>query len=550
MKLKTGTGLILSLALTVSTILTGGLPAKAEAAASPPQITANTYIGDTGRMVESFDLHLGSANSYADLKASDFEITGNYNGYPVNEKNETVQENYADDGVELSWNGNVLSLKVKPFKYAGGPVSAFAVTNERYPELSFDKTSVKVVKTQTLDDFVPGEYTGTNGVKLSYQLKLSEAAAPQPLIVWLHGGGEVGTDNLKQLTENKGAVAWTDAGYDTSVLSVQFPTNYGWKIYDNPDELSLMQDYFELQAELIKELVDSGEVDPNRIYVVGASSGGGGALRFLMQYPDLFAGSIVIAAKDAVADYKGSVDTFKSELKDLTDVPIWLVHAQNDPITDSRTSTLAYEALTGLGNNQSKLTIYDDAFLASQQLYGDFRHCSWIPVFNDKNMLAWLFEQKKTDTVPISLQQDAQVTRAELAALLSDRLKLSEVLDTEIYTDTEKTLQDLAIRQTTTAGIMRGTGAGLFNPNLAVTRAQLAMIADNVMRKASQQQASSTSSPAAFSDVPTSHWASEAIGRSVAAGILKGDSATHFAPNRLVTGAEATQLVELLASRM
>lgn len=549
MNLKKSTGLILSVVMAACTMLTGGLPAKAEAA-SPAQITANTYIGDTGRMVKSFELQVRSTSSYVGLKASDFAITGNFDGYPVNEKNETVQHDYADDGVELSWADNILSLKVKPFKYSGGPVSKFAVTNERYPELSFNEATVTDVKTQSIDDFVPGEYTGTNGEKLNYRLKLTKSTTPNPLIVWLHGGGEVGTDNVKQLTENKGAVSWTNSGYDTSVLAVQFPENYGWKIYNNPEELSLMRDYFEVQAELINKLVDSGEVDPNRIYVVGVSSGGGGALRFLTQYPELFAGSIIVAAKDAVADYTGSVDKFKSELKDLTDVPVWLVHAQNDPITDSRTSTLTYEALTRLGNNQAKLTIYDDAFLASQQLYGDFRHCSWILVFNDKNMLAWLFGQKKPAATSVSLLQDAQVTRAELAALLADQLKLGEVIGTDIYTDTVNSPEDLAIRQNTTAGIMKGTGVGLFNPNLAVTRAQLAMIADNVMRNADQKLASSAASPVAFNDVPNGHWASEAIGHSVAAGILNSDSATQFAPNRPVTGAEATKFVELLTSRM
>ncbi len=547
MTLKKGTGLMLTLVLSIGTILTGGLPAKAEAA-PPAQITANTYIGDTGRMVESFDLKVSNSSEYADLKASDFEITGNYNGYPVNEKNETVQADYTDDGVELSWHENALSLKVKPFKYPGGPKFEFAVTNERYPELSFNQASVTTVKTRTVDDFAAGEYTGTNGEKLTYRLKLTDSSAPQPLVVWLHGGGEVGADNLKQLTENKGAVAWIDSGYDTSVLAVQFPKNYGWKIYNNPEELSLMRDYFEVQAELIGKLVDSGKVDPNRIYVVGVSSGGGGALRFLMQYPGLFAGSIVIAAKDAVADYTGSVDTFKRELKDLPDVPVWLVHAQNDPITDSRTSTLAYEALTGLGNKQAKLSIYDDAFMASQQLYGDFRHCSWVPVFNDKNMLNWLFEQKKTAAAPVSLQQNAQVTRAELAALLADRLNLAEVIGTDIYNDTDNSPQDLAIRQNTTAGIMKGIGGSRFAPDLAVTRAQLAVIADNIVRNAGPDQAPSSASAAKFSDVPSGHWASEAISRSVAAGILNGDSATRFAPNRFVTGAEATKFVEMLAS--
>ncbi|CAM4394894.1 hypothetical protein P4H94_32630 [Paenibacillus macerans] len=115
MKRKKDTALMLTLVLAIGTALTGGWPAKADAA-SPLQITANTYIGDAGRMVESFDLKVSDASKYADLKASDFEITGNYDGYPLNENNEAVQADYTDDGVELSWNESVLSIKVKPFK--------------------------------------------------------------------------------------------------------------------------------------------------------------------------------------------------------------------------------------------------------------------------------------------------------------------------------------------------------------------------------------------------------------------------------------------------
>ena len=131
---------------------------------------------------------------------------------------------------------------------------------------------------------------------------------------------------------------------------------------------------------------------------------------------------------------------------------------------------------------------------------------------------------------------------------MADRLNLAEVIGTDIYNDTDNSPQDLAIRQNTTAGIMKGIGGSRFAPDLAVTRAQLAVIADNIVRNAGPDQAPSSASAAKFSDVPSGHWASEAISRSVAAGILNGDSATRFAPNRFVTGAEATKFVEMLAS--
>ena len=106
-----------------------------------------------------------------------------------------------------------------------------------------------------------------------------------------------------------------------------------------------------------------------------------------MQYPDLFAGAIIVAAKDTVADYTGSVEAFKQELKGIVDVPMWIMHAQNDPTTDSRTSSLAYQALTEMGAKQVHLTLYDDAFMDSQRFYGGLKHWSWVPALTIKRLL-------------------------------------------------------------------------------------------------------------------------------------------------------------------
>ncbi|MEJ8303377.1 S-layer homology domain-containing protein [Saccharibacillus sacchari] len=551
MKKRTGLTLIAALAL-------GGVPwgvngpianaAEANAATTPLEVTAHTYIGDAGRMAESFELVLPANASYAGLQASDFDITGNYDGYPLNAAGEIVQEDYKDDGILLKRDGNVLSMTVKPFKYPGGYVSEFAVVNKRYPELSFNAEQVSKVQTRTVDDFEAGKITGANGESLTYQLKLSESTEARPLVVWLHGGGEVGTDNFKQLTENRGATVWTESGYDTSVLAVQFPENYGWKIYENAEELTRMQDFFEVQMELIDRLVSEGKVDPQRIYVVGPSSGGGGTFRFLMQYPNKFAGAIAIAAKDTIADYEGSVDAFKQELKDITDTPVWIVHAENDPTTDSRTSTLAYQALAEMGAPQTKMTIYDDAFMDEGRFYGGMKHWSWVPVFNDKKMLDWLFAQKnESSPSAATLAKESSVAREDLARVLAQRLNLEEVRGTSIYADTADSSYDLAIRQASTAGVMQGVGSDRFAPDLAVTRAQLAVLADRVLGSDNE---AGTAVASAYGDVPTSYWAAQAIARVTSEKIMQGTSASAFGPNRLVTGAEVEAvLAKLVAAK-
>lgn len=74
--------------LLAAVIGTAGLivPAAAEEATFVQQITGQAYVGDAGTMVESFDIKVSDVSRYADLQAEDFDITGNYDGYPVNEQ--------------------------------------------------------------------------------------------------------------------------------------------------------------------------------------------------------------------------------------------------------------------------------------------------------------------------------------------------------------------------------------------------------------------------------------------------------------------------------
>lgn len=517
------------------------------------RIQANTYVGDPGEMVESFDITVANPEKYQNLKASDFEITGNYDGYPLNEAEEIIQNEYEDDGIKLTITDHTIHMAVKPFKYPGGFKSAFAVTSKAYPELSFDDKNVNVVKTRTVDEFENGQFTGSNGANLSYQLKRSTSEEPKPLMVWLHGGGEVGTDGRSHLTANRGAVVWTESGYDTSVLAVQYPENYSFKIYDNPEQLAQMQAYFVAQYELIQKLVAEGEVDPNRIYLSGVSSGGGGAFRFLTQYPDLFAGAIIVAAKDTVADYTGSVEAFKKELKDIVDVPVWIMHAKNDPTTDSRTSSLAYQALTELGAKHVKMTLYEDAYMDSQRLYGGMKHWSWVPAFDNKEVLADLFQLSKGTSgeqdggnIEHGTKPTEPVTRAQIALVLADKLNLPEVSESAYpYTDSAPEWARQAIATVTKAGLMKGVSNQMFASGEEVTRAQMAVIVDHILTSRGWN-AAGESTVVLFKDLNDKHWAYEAVQNSAKAGIMSGMSKDQFESSKSVTG---TQL-ELILQRL
>ncbi|WP_272037919.1 S-layer homology domain-containing protein [Paenibacillus sp. JJ-100] len=539
------------LALTMSlSVIWPGISRAEEAQVT--QIQANTFVGDPGEMVESFDITVTDVEKYKNLKASDFEITGNYDGYPLNAAGEIVQNNYEDDGITLTIKDRTIHMAVKPFKYPGGLKSEFAVTNKTYPELSFDQNNIDQVKTRTVDEFEHASFTASNGVTLSYNLKRSPSKEAKPLMVWLHGGGEVGTDGRNHLTANRGAVVWTESGYDTSVLAVQYPENYSFKIYDNAEQLPIMEAYFKAQYELIQKLVAEGEVDPDRIYLSGVSSGGGGAFRFLTQYPDLFAGAIIVAAKDTIADYTGSVDAFKQELKGIVDVPIWIMHAENDPTTDSRTSSLAYQALTEMGAKQVHLELYDDAFMDSHRFYGGLKHWSWVPAFNNKEVIASLFNLHKGKTgdqdqgsSDDGVQPSEPVTRAQIAVVLADALQLPEGTEDYPYADDAPEWAVKAITKVTKAGLMKGIGNETFAPENEVTRAQMAVIVDHILSSKAWVP-DDDSAAIVFDDINSKHWAYTAVQNSVRAGVLTGVIKGQFNPNHSVTGAQLEQIIDQL----
>ena len=84
-----------------------------------------------------------------------------------------------------------------------------------------------------------------------------------------------------------------------------------------------------------------------------------------------------------------------NEVKDagITDLPIWFVHAFNDPVCTSYATTLMYDALKELGAENNKLTLYsDEEMLAGEQW---FFHTSWVIAYNTPEMIDWIFTQSK-----------------------------------------------------------------------------------------------------------------------------------------------------------
>jgi predicted peptidase len=126
-----------------------------------------------------------------------------------------------------------------------------------------------------------------------------EAGTQYPLVVFLHGAGERGTDNERQLTHGVPQFLTTEnrAKYPCFLIAPQCPAGQRWVEVDWGSESHVQPQEPSAPARLTLELIDRtmGElpIDPDRVYVTGLSMGGFGAWDLLARRPDLFAAATI-----------------------------------------------------------------------------------------------------------------------------------------------------------------------------------------------------------------------------------------------------------------
>ncbi len=97
------------------------------------------------------------------------------------------------------------------------------------------------------------------------------------------------------------------------------------------------------------------------------------------------------------------------------------------------------------------------------------------------------------------------------------------------YGDTNGHWAESSIDRWSNAGVVHGTGAGEFNPNGDMSRAEAAQIFANLLRL------KETTSISGYSDVDASAWYVDAVSKCVAAGILNGTGGNTMSPGMTVT---------------
>ncbi|MBU5350688.1 prolyl oligopeptidase family serine peptidase [Paenibacillus barcinonensis] len=229
-------------------------------------------------------------------------------------------------------------------------------------------------------------------IHLTYASYMPETSKKKPLIIWLHGAGEGGTDPRIALLGNK-VTALADESIqkyfgDAAVLVPQTPTfwmNDGTGQYTKDGKSMYTRSLTALIKQYVKQ--HAADIDTDRIYIGGCSNGGFMTLNMLLANPDYFA-----AAYPSAEAYDDSWLT-KQDIAKLKNIPIWFTAAGADQTVDtSKTSTATYKRLIAAGAKNVHYS-YFDKVLDMSGLYskgnGDNApyeyngHWSWIPVLNN-----------------------------------------------------------------------------------------------------------------------------------------------------------------------
>ena len=207
-----------------------------------------------------------------------------------------------------------------------------------------------------------------------------------PLLVFLHGVGERGNDNEKQLVW--GADWFTDSlnrlRYPAIIVMPQCPTSDYWanmiqtSVQDSLggrafDTSQPVRKTLGLVFDFIDTLLAHGGIDRQRVYIGGLSMGGFGTFEALWRRPDLFAAAFPICGG-------GSPEKARSYAPRL---PIWVFHGDADQVVTVSHSRRMVQALRAAGA-RVKYTEYPGV-----------GHDSWKNAFQEKELMGWIFSQRK-----------------------------------------------------------------------------------------------------------------------------------------------------------
>ena len=217
------------------------------------------------------------------------------------------------------------------------------------------------------DTQIAQNFSGDFVVKVNYSYLLSKPEGYEsdtgkkwPLVIFLHGSGERGSDLEKVKMHGPPKLIAAGQKIPAIVASLQCPAGELW----SPHGVKAVTDH----------LIKTERIDTSRVYLTGLSMGGFGTWETAFEYPDTYA---------AIAPVCGGAGVRWVTAERLKHLPAWIFHGDKDGAVPVENSHKIHDALKKIGA-PVKLTIYPGV-----------GHDSWTATYANPEFWKWLFEQQR-----------------------------------------------------------------------------------------------------------------------------------------------------------
>lgn len=215
----------------------------------------------------------------------------------------------------------------------------------------------------------------TKTLEANYLLFLPEgydakAETKWPLMIFLHGAGERGTNLNLVAVHGPPKLVKTDKEFPFVLVSPQCPSGQRWQ-----DDLVLA---------LLDDVIARHNVDTNRVYLTGLSMGGYGSWSLATKHPERFAAVAPICGGGETIDVLLSSRQKSAALKTLG---VWAFHGGKDPVVPLAESERMVNVLQRVGCTDVKLTVYPET-----------GHDSWVEAYNNPELFAWFLQHSRANS--------------------------------------------------------------------------------------------------------------------------------------------------------
>jgi poly(3-hydroxybutyrate) depolymerase len=228
--------------------------------------------------------------------------------------------------------------------------------------------SVFAARATDLSNSIPSSVTdGTKTIPYRlFEPQLSSPSEKVPLILFLHGAGDHGHDNIGQtFWMNNLQIETLSGAHAAYIVAPQLDGVDNWYSHNSkPTETE------RLTMAALQNAMQLPNVDLSRVYVTGISLGSLGVFDLLRLYPKLFAAGLPMS-------YGGETKWAKK----MKSIPLWAFQGAKDPYVPVGWMRNMIAALRKEGGHP----LYTE--------FPDQGHFIWSDVYADPQVYAWLFSQ-------------------------------------------------------------------------------------------------------------------------------------------------------------